>query len=377
MNRCFLFNPENDIALGMNLERFTPPRQAALLHQACAAVPFWLGEEGDCFLTDPRSLEATERWLGQLGIPGPSPVASIDGKSPLVPTPWGWSRNAALQFREYGMAESCLSPFTTNPDVHRTLSHRRTGLRLLELLVADGFPLMFPLPLEADSITAVTDAVKSFGTAYVKSPWSSSGRGVFPVDMSRLPASQQRIEGIIRSQGSVMVEKSLCKILDFAMLFSMADDKAMFEGFSLFVNSTATNYGGNLVASDDDIVSQIGKYAEAEAIYSIRERIEGLLPALLDRNYIGPLGIDMMLFRGTDGEVYVNPCVELNLRYTMGFVARGVYHKLGLTGWMRMQHKAAPESGAAVIDSVYGEEGKAISLVPRNPWFDFTFKVQA
>ncbi len=52
--------------------------------------------------------------------------------------------------------------------------------------------------------------------------------------------------------------------------------------------------------------------------------MERALDAVIAPHYTGPLGVDMMVARTGGGERFVMPCVEVNLRYTMGFVAMAV-----------------------------------------------------
>ena len=51
---------------------------------------------------------------------------------------------------------------------------------------------------------------------------------------------------------------------------------------------------------------------------------------LIAPHYDGYLGIDMMLYWDENGKIAINPCVELNLRMTMGMVtaAMGSRHNL-------------------------------------------------
>lgn len=63
---------------------------------------------------------------------------------------------------------------------------------------------------------------------------------------------------------------------------------------------------------------------------------------LLD-HYVGPLGIDAMVVRPSDGPDNIDshllhPCVELNLRNTMGHVALGI--QKSLTGQPHTMHIA-------------------------------------
>ena len=54
----------------------------------------------------------------------------------------------------------------------------------------------------------------------------------------------------------------------------------------------------------------------------IRQRIIGVMEPALKDIYCGPFGVDMMAVARTDGDgFWLHPCVELNLRRTMGHVA--------------------------------------------------------
>lgn len=361
MNRLFLFNPENDIALGNNLRQFTPPRQAALLHRAGAAIPFWLGDKDDRFIVGKDDMPPTLQWIDRLGIEGPRPIVNVDRDCELSPTPWGWSRDAVSQFRKAGMPENCLDGVLGKIDVYRELSHRRSSLKLLQLLQAQGMDVPDSMPIEASSLGVVENYINDNGNVYLKSPWSSSGRGVFPADASSWGRLSPALNGIIRTQGSVMVERALDKVCDFAMLFLMDNGKARFYGLSLFVNSTAVNYGGNFVGSDSDIKQWLAKYCPIKQIEELQSTLGQCLEQLTGGNYDGPLGVDMLLYRDENDEIRIDPAVELNLRYTMGFVARGVYNHLHKTGWMRMTPgKSGPQD--------------ALRLIPENPHFSLCFE---
>ena len=64
----------------------------------------------------------------------------------------------------------------------------------------------------------------------------------------------------------------------------------------------------------------LGKYISMKLIDDLIERISAMSTLLFHDSYRGPFGIDMMVVRD-GGKLKVHPCVELNLRRTMGFVA--------------------------------------------------------
>lgn len=370
MKRIFLFNPENDIALASGLSRITPPRQARMLHDAGAMLPFWLGDKDDYILVPPEGFERSLEWYVAWNYEGPRPVSSISevgqDSDSLEFAPWGWSLDACSQFGKAGADQRALDRWRGRMEAHRILSHRGTSLRLLGILRGKGVDVPSPFPMEAATVREVEAFVASHGAAYLKSPWSSSGRGVFPVSVSTLPGSLSRIGGIINRQGSVMVEPVLPKLQDFAMLYEYHGGKAVFSGYSMFFNSTATNYGGNMIASDEEIFARLSAMVPGKEIEQVKSRVAESLEELLGEEYYGPLGVDMMIYGGNGARGRIAPCIELNLRFTMGFVARGVYDRLGKSGIMYV-------SPAGMVSM----EGNTVRLAPENTCFDFIFAVQA
>ncbi|MFH8142622.1 MAG: hypothetical protein K1V88_04240 [Muribaculaceae bacterium] len=375
MRRVFLFNPENDIALGSGMPRLTPPRQAALLHRAGAMLPFWLGAGEDSVVVANADLREAEVWRDELrarhGIAGPSPVADLRAIGEARLSPWGWSLDAVSQFERLGIDRARMAAMEETMGMRRGLSHRRSSLEFLGSWRQRGNCLPYAMPLEAKSVTEVEELVGEWGTAFVKSPWSSSGRGVFPVSLSTLGVSLPRVEGVIRRQGSVMVEPELPRLQDFAMLFDYAGGEARFEGYSLFFNSTATNYGGNYVGSDDMIVDKLEQWLTRRDVEQARDEALAILPLVLGNGYEGPLGVDMMVCGDGGSDCWIAPCVEINLRYTMGFVARGVWSKLEKEGVMSVS-----PCGAGLAVTTEKGEGP-VWLAPRNDWFDFLFRPYA
>ena len=64
--------------------------------------------------------------------------------------------------------------------------------------------------------------------------------------------------------------------------------------------------------------------------------------ALLKDRYAGAFGIDMMVVRRDDGDgFWLHPCVEINLRRTMGHVAISLTnHCSGLPKLMKIEYNS-------------------------------------
>lgn len=328
MSKLHLFNPENDLALAAGCANYTPPRAARELHRAGALLPLWYAEPGDCVYAPEADAAEVERLSARYGL-------GVTAGSSGEPAPWGWSAHAVRQFRRMGVD----GPF---PDVelYRGLSHRRTAMllhRALQLI------LPYELPAEPQEITSVEMLPAGTGF-FIKAPWSGSGRGV--ADASLLPRTQVEslCRGIIARQGSVMVEPRLEKLRDFAMLFAVRRDGTVaYRGLSLFFNASANAYGGNIVAPQSRLASLLPvEHLEATA-EAVAQALTGIVAG-----YEGPVGVDMMLYRGADGHAAICPTVEVNLRMTMGAVALRLAEH-GLSGTFRI-HPAADGSFKFLLD---------------------------
>lgn len=302
------------------MANFTPSASVRRFKDALAQLPRWYADEGDIVLT-----------------PG-----AIADNPDAIPSPWGWSADAVRQFKKAGIN----GPF---PDVEmiRNLSHRRTSIKLHDLLQKANLP--YELPPKQSESSDVNDITSC--NVFIKAPWSCSGRGV--VDCSNMTVQRVReiASGIIRRQGSVLIEPKLAKNQDFALLFESVDGKVNFKGLSSFFNSsTQTAYGGNFCASQDEIRNKLNAPFLDETISAVTDA----LTTLIAPYYSGPLGVDMITY-GPDN--LICPTIEINLRHTMGFVALSLYEKLG-RGIFRITPGAA----------------EGIQLVDPNPYFSATFQ---
>ena len=79
---------------------------------------------------------------------------------------------------------------------------------------------------------------------------------------------------------------------------------------------------GNLLAPEEEKRMILDKWIPTSLTDMIRDRICTYIPTMLHPHYAGPLGIDMMVVSRHDQQGFLlHPCVEINLRRTMGHVA--------------------------------------------------------
>lgn len=316
-----LFNPQNDLALAAGLAAYTPPGPAAAFASAGALLPAWWSNEGDVIAaTADRAGEAA--WLRrEYGL-----TADVcEGSHADAADPWGWSANAALLLRHHGCDPS-LIPQPETLDRLRNLSHRRTAMALRDAISADR-------GAEVTTEAEIREFLRRHdGHVFAKSPWSCSGRGVMPLASMSIDRAIEAVKGIIRRQGSAMLEKASAPGTDFAALFEVMDGATAFSGWSVFDSSASGAYTGNIVAPQAKLRSMLAERTDINTLENIVRKLEKALDSIVAPHYRGPLGIDMLA--SADGAL--NPCIELNLRRTMGFVARDVNTRLGVEGRLTM-----------------------------------------
>ena len=282
-----LFNPSNDMALATNLRQYFPPRRI-------------------------QQMEADLADLARLWDEGP----------------WGWSLATKQRYLRMGIPEDELPSDQWLAEV-RSLSSREFAAGYYSLLT-DTLQAKQEcdclLPCRARFCTTLDDVLSSISSSQylmIKSPWSSSGRGNIVVDGHLSPpfggVRGGRIERILREQGGVVVEPFYAdKVLDFALEFQIGDNGARFLGYSVFDADETGHYCGNYVESQEQLLKRIGLPDEL-----LQDLVKYHEQALAGLPYRGPVGIDMM--RLQDGRVH--PCVEINFRRTMGWLALLLYNR--------------------------------------------------
>lgn len=244
----------------------------------------------------------------------------VYGPNDILPSvadfqPWGWNFDLRRRLISAGADPGCL-PSVEAIKRLRELSHRRTTIPFnTAVQVAGAAPLARRLPVELRSVENVLAWLAVNPGGWLKAPWSSSGRGVLRTSDLELRHIRPWAHGIIRRQGSVMAEHGVNRALDFASEWHCDDGKAEFLGLSVFETSPRGKYLRNIRSSQTDLEKRVKEYAPCWTSQIIAAQREAL-DILISPFYSGPLGIDMMA--DTEGLIY--PCVEINLRRTMGMV---------------------------------------------------------
>lgn len=312
-----IFNPSHDEALGFGSPYYVPTKAAQRLASERCVLPKLWAKAGDVvMITD--DLERPESSNGVRFIYKRELTPSLIQQISKI-EPWGWNAYLRHSLRRCGVSDTLL-PTDEELENRRRLSSRETAVLLLKQLI--NLNSSYAGQSEwCTSIEAAWDVVKNYGTAMVKSPWSSSGRGVFRVEAEDnvIPA-HQRMANILRQFGGIAVERYYERLQDFALEFyATQEGHISFAGISVFNTSVGGNYLGNVDGTQDELRALLGTYVAIEEIDQSCQHLQACLANVLNGKYVGPLGVDMMIVRD-EGVIRLHPCVEINLRNTMGHV---------------------------------------------------------
>ena len=316
--KVHLFNPANDEALASNNRWHTPSRHALQYQHDCELLPIWWADDGDYIIAPHHTdaeIEATSRKANVK-------VNRYHPGTPAYPEPWGWSLDAKRQFQEAGVPDDCL-PAGQYISWLRELSHRRLAIDVNAALTKRS-GISAPNHPRIYTDTSALD-VRGGDSCLLKRPWSSSGRGIFPTSTLTDDELKRLANGIIRRQGSVIVEDALPKVADMSALFYSDCAAIRHRAWSLFQTTSDGRYIGSIVAPQTDITSSLQTsgitYGDKTIdLAYLAGLLADILTDIISVRYHGWIGVDMLAYRCGDA-LLLAPCIEVNLRMTMGVVA--------------------------------------------------------
>lgn len=345
--KLHIFNPEHDMALSHQYVSF--PKAAQLLSHGLGFIPALWAEDGDIVVVD--DMDYAERALHRLyesiadmgmtctfangcsfadGVPSiisrcrfvtPSMIRNIQGINRV--SPWGWDKFLVGRLKTMGI-DGNLLPETDRLAAIRGLAHRDNARQLLGSLVQLSGTT--GIAHYCSTEREVNDFLSHYGDIVIKAPWSGSGRGIRFISGSLNTPTLGWLTNILRHQGGVMVEPRYSKVLDFGMEFmAQADGTVSYCGLSLFSASNGA-YTGNILANEEYKRSVITHYISDNLLTCVISEVESEMSLMLRDKYVGPFGIDMMIVDSSDCSCpyLLHPCVEINLRLTMGHAALAV-----------------------------------------------------
>ena len=156
-------------------------------------------------------------------------------------------------------------------------------------------PLACPVPVELAVLEDVREFVESHDGCFIKTPWSSSGRGIYHATAGKwTPELEQWCNGALKRQGSVLCEVAFDKVMDLAVEFFACGGKTSVRGFSIFSTDSHSQYHSGIVASQDVLHQRVVElYPQFDVVVEALTRV---LDEMVAPHYSGWLGVDMLLY---------------------------------------------------------------------------------
>ena len=294
--QIYIFNPEHDLCIANGDENFVAPRSA----MGFAKENIDLSEH----------LKRPNKQRRQI-------------------IPWGWNHSLKKRLINEGIDPASL-PSEKELQFIRAHSRREFALDVHSCLSCRDKQVIKPdYRMAATSVGEIEAFISANGSAVLKSPLSGSGKGIRFIRERLSESDEGWCRRTLDKQGSVIVEQRFEIIKECAMLFECHYEGIDFVGYSLFESRNGA-YSRNILASNEEIEDVIAEYVSRDTLIAIREELKEILARTLVGHYEGFLGVDQMICQA-DSPILV-PVSEINLRMTMGLIARNQYdisHKNG------------------------------------------------
>ena len=267
--------------------------------------------------------------------------------------PWAWSPDASEMLRPYAGDVSEKQPWQWREPLPSLWFSKEIGVRLSEHLGLKDDVGVFAK--DFDAVVAIVEELRSEGDVLLKAAHACAGRGHKRVK-SHEPLEEYHpwLRKALENHGGVCIEPWLERIMDFSALYEMKStgsketankvSEVFFIGMTEMENDANGRFLGTRVdqkwgATLDLEVKQF-LFREANVNKWYRETIPTAIADLLT-GYVGPVGVDAMVYRKADGSLALRHVIELNVRMTMGRVAKELQKKYaaGRSGSFRILRK--------------------------------------
>lgn len=320
----YYFNPGHEIAVHNASAYYMSPSNVKVMQQELCFLVAWYAKSEGLVLVDAKfdftAIDNYYQFFPQL----PRAVKENQIAGNQIVNFWGISPQVIHFFQEINRKYNLNLLVPKWKEEYTLLNSRLTAKDCLESLIRSITELdSLSIPEFYNSLSEIEDKILSSNYSLLaKAPYSSSGRGLLWLPQGKLPQSERQIlQGIINKQGHVSVEKALNKQIDFAMEFlSDGNGHIHFEGYSLFQTNAKGAYQGNILASQDYIDQVLTNKISSDLLDNVKANLISILKEKFSYLYEGCLGVDMFIYL-ENNEYKLHPCVEINMRYNMGFLS--------------------------------------------------------
>ena len=323
------FNPGHEMAVLNKSPYYMPPANVLRMQHDLSYLPAWYASTDEFVFINEEQADEVNAFIdvqNRLFVDLPqiithNNIATVADSEICL---WGIAPQAIHLFETINQDCDMRLKIPAWHDEYLYLTGRLTAKNCLESLI-QHIPAISAdlLPHFCDNLDEVEEIIKkSKYPMLAKAPYSSSGKGIIWLTDSFLDIKEKELlSGIIKKQRSISLEFVLNKKLDFSMQF-LCDGRgeARFEGLSLFETNTKGAYSGNFLYSQEKITNLLTEKISSTLLDNVKTELLSILKSTYASVYKGCIGVDMMVYE-KDKNLYLHPCVEINMRYNMGYLA--------------------------------------------------------
>jgi uncharacterized ferritin-like protein (DUF455 family) len=345
----YWFNPftEGRLAEG---KTFNPTKLQAQLARDLENLPQFLCRQDDIVLTTRKpSVEFLSR-IKQAGFPLPE-FAELSGREADLRElaarklgrlrPWAWGPDSMETLRPLFRSvtgEQRADEERFNDSMARLYS-KGWSADFLRAVLADQPPADWLCPEDTVGVAVNSSAearseiarirARGHHEVVLKQAYGVAGSNALRLLEPEVSTTQARwMEKVFARGGQLIVEPWLQRLQDFSVQLEMTGEGLKLCGFTGLLNDARGQFVANFAEPRHHkripaaVVAQFQRAADVSGV--LLEFYDGVF-AQLERelravSFVGPLGIDALVYRDANGAARLKPVVEINPRYTMGRV---------------------------------------------------------
>jgi hypothetical protein len=282
------FNPGHEKSVLNGSKYYQPGAKVRKMQEDLALLPAWYAKSGD-YVVLPDGTFVLAKNICHSGLDEYQVESNRYTRFPETVELWGISPQSIYFFEKWSQLRKFPVKIPKWKAEYRFLGSRFASQKVLERLMEavpeiekNIMPQFFPNIREVENYI-----VQSTEKQLVKSPYSSSGRGLVWLPPEELARSEKQIvTGMLKKQLQVSVEKVLDKRLDFSMHFEIPQSgKTNFIGYSVFKTNYKGAYERSLLANQTVLEQQILEFVDKELLYKVRDVLTDTLREMYSSHY--------------------------------------------------------------------------------------------
>ncbi len=335
MNKLFVFNAGHEEALRVPLKRnYTPSKEILKIRADLASLMLYFAGEGD-YVWLWANGEKTDRLVNHKG----EEVQDYQSLPKLELCPWALDGHL---LKELEVKARLLSLDLALPQITKAylkLSHRSSSLEMLRYLnehwanCEELYPRWFYPTAQASNreeeleVYLKEQEAKGYGELLIKRAYTSSGRGLSTLSLPASEEGRERILKQVQRWDGLSLEPKQELFEDWAIEYYIDEEgEVSFVALSKFKTNDFGAYEGNILKAQSELYSELYELL-GEDLPKLIDCHKAFFRRHLKAVYRGYIGVDMFVYKSKGGLLKLHPCVEINLRCTMGLVAHLVYEQ--------------------------------------------------